>query len=261
MDQDRVNRNVNELSKRLLEGCSILSDSCPETNVPLVLTLDKRIYSVGTDAYYERDGSGGLRRVRSTASAPGGGLAPAALLRSSGAGGADATLRSPNGGGAGESSLSALVAEKLLAGYTLLSESCAVTNVPLLEAPDGRVLSVGTGEWFERRGAGLVTTARSAGGGASPAHSLTASLQAGSPRGAAADTASPSSCAPASIGVATPAGTAASPGSAHAAPPTASSSATAAAASAAAAAAALHAAAPVSGALRDEVCPTRHERV
>ena len=33
MDQERVKRNVSELSKRLLEGCSILSDSCPETNV------------------------------------------------------------------------------------------------------------------------------------------------------------------------------------------------------------------------------------
>ena len=39
-EQERINRNVNELSQKLLEGCKLLSDSCPETNVPLVSTKD-----------------------------------------------------------------------------------------------------------------------------------------------------------------------------------------------------------------------------
>ena len=67
-EQERINRNVNELSQKLLEGCKLLcacapaagvhhcgltnlavprarrSDSCPETNVPLVSTKDGRMY-------------------------------------------------------------------------------------------------------------------------------------------------------------------------------------------------------------------------
>ena len=40
---DSVDRNVSELSQKLLEGCKLLSESCPETNVPLVSTLDGRM--------------------------------------------------------------------------------------------------------------------------------------------------------------------------------------------------------------------------
>ena len=47
MEQERINANVNSLSQRLLEGCKLLSESCPETNVPLVSTQDGRMYSVG----------------------------------------------------------------------------------------------------------------------------------------------------------------------------------------------------------------------
>jgi MinD superfamily P-loop ATPase len=49
-EQERINKNVNELSQKLLEGCKLLSDSCPETNVPLVSTKDGRMYSVRSSA-------------------------------------------------------------------------------------------------------------------------------------------------------------------------------------------------------------------
>jgi hypothetical protein len=53
-------------------------------------------------------------------------------------------------------SLSSRVAAKLLEGFTLLSESCPVTSVPLVQDPSGRILSVGTGRWYERTGGALV---------------------------------------------------------------------------------------------------------
>ena len=41
-------------------------------------------------------------------------------------------------------SLSERVAQKLLEGYTLLSDSCPHTNVPLVQSTAGQILSVGT---------------------------------------------------------------------------------------------------------------------
>ena len=53
---DSVDRNVSELSQKLLEGCKLLHESCPETNVPLVATKDGRMYSVGNGCYYVHEG-------------------------------------------------------------------------------------------------------------------------------------------------------------------------------------------------------------
>lgn len=181
MDQERINRNVSELSQKLLEGCKLLSDSCPETNVPLVLTLDGRIYSVGNGAYYERDETGQLL-VAGAEKAGGACVSPVPKPHSVGASSAARTPRSspPVAADTTGTSLSAMVAEKLLEGYTLLSESCPVTNVPLVQSPDGRIFSVGTSTWYERRGTSVVEVrGKSQPGGpawnASPADSLTAS--------------------------------------------------------------------------------------
>jgi uncharacterized Zn finger protein (UPF0148 family) len=184
MDQDRINRNVSELSQKLLEGCKLLSESCPETNVPLVLTLDGRMFSVGNDAYYEKDESGGLRRVGSAYLAPSAPFAPPGSGRRAHSPGPAAASDSSGG------SLSAKVAEKLLEGYTLLNESCPATNAPLVESPDGRILSVGTGTWYERRGESIVPVQARAhpappttlAGGGSPAPSAAASVYASSVR-------------------------------------------------------------------------------
>lgn len=188
MDQDRINRNVSELSHKLLEGCKLLSESCPETNVPLVLTLDGHMYSVGNDAYYEKDESGGLRRMGCAYPAPSAPSAPTSSGR-----------RVPSPGPAvashaSGSNLSAKVAEKLLEGYTLLNESCPTTNAPLIESPDGRILSVGTGTWYERRGDSIVPVKPFAqpapptlAGGGSPAPSVAASVYASSARSSYSD--------------------------------------------------------------------------
>lgn len=52
-------------------------------------------------------------------------------------------------------SLSARVAQKLLEGYQLLSESCPHTSVPLVQHTDGRIYSVGTGKFYTRVGTEL----------------------------------------------------------------------------------------------------------
>ena len=56
IEQERINMNVNSLSEKLLEGCKLLSDSCPETNVPLVSTPEGRMFSVGNGCYYVKEG-------------------------------------------------------------------------------------------------------------------------------------------------------------------------------------------------------------
>lgn len=143
---DSVDRNVSELSQKLLEGCKLLSDSCPETNVPLVSTPDGRMFSVGNGCYYVKEGDV-LRKEAPAASAlP---ATPGSPPRAGTAGGIDATT-------ADGTSLSSKVAAKLLDGYTLLSESCPVTSVPLVQDAQGRILSVGTGLWYERTGGQLV---------------------------------------------------------------------------------------------------------
>ena len=152
-EQERINRNVNELSQKLLEGCKLLSDSCPETNVPLVSTKDGRMYSVGNGSYYVRDSAGELRKVGAEQPA----AAEPSLLSSAAAGGSPGpacagsprssapALASPSPADEAEAqSLSARVAQKLLEGYTLLSDSCPHTNVPLVQSTAGQILSVGT---------------------------------------------------------------------------------------------------------------------
>ena len=150
-EQERINRNVNELSQKLLEGCKLLSDSCPETNVPLVSTKDGRMYSVGNGSYYVRDSAGELRKVGAEQPA----AAEPSLLSSAAAGGSPGPAGSPRSSApalaspspaaeAEAQSLSARVAQKLLEGYTLLSDSCPHTNVPLVQSTAGQILSVGT---------------------------------------------------------------------------------------------------------------------
>ena len=170
---------MNELSQKLLEGCKLLSDSCPETNVPLVLTADGRMYSVGNGCYYSRDG-GELSKVpagtpmpaspsKGTVSPKSTGAfvtaatsAPPGTVMSASAAALTPTVASAStplpvqGEG---SSLSSQVAAKLLEGYTLLSESCPVTSVPLVQDTAGHILSVGTGRWYERTGGQLIETA------------------------------------------------------------------------------------------------------
>ena len=160
MEQARINANVNSLSQKLLEGCKLLSESCPDTNVPLVLTPDGRMYSVGNGVYYAREGGEMIKvpdvpvaaptKPPSTPSSPNRGFlgyAPGSAL---------GTVEMPSA--APEQSLSSRVAAKLLEGFTLLSESCPVTSVPLVQDPSGRILSVGTGRWYERTGGELLET-------------------------------------------------------------------------------------------------------
>ena len=47
-----------------------------------------------------------------------------------------------------------MVAQKLLEGFTLLSDSCPTTNVPLVQNKQGQIFSVGTGRYYEQRGDG-----------------------------------------------------------------------------------------------------------
>ena len=163
-EQERINRNVNELSQKLLEGCKLLSDSCPETNVPLVSTKDGRMYSVGNGAYYIRDSGGELRKVGAEQPA----AEPSPLRSAAGAGSpgpacggspwsSAPALPSPSPAAEAEAqSLSARVAQKLLEGYTLLSESCPHTNVPLVQSTAGQIFSVGTGKSYHRVGSELL---------------------------------------------------------------------------------------------------------
>jgi len=153
--------------KKLLEGCKLLSDSCPETNVPLVSTADGRMYSVGNGAYYMRHGNE-IVKVADTPAVP----ASPAKVESPTRGFITAHVHAPPGSvvppsggrtpsgaalaaGADGQSLSSRVAAKLLEGYTLLSESCPSTSVPLVQDQSGHILSVGTGRWYERTGGQL----------------------------------------------------------------------------------------------------------
>lgn len=163
MEQERINKNVNELSQKLLEGCKLLNESCPDTNVPLVSTTDGRMYSVGNGCYYVRDG-GSLVKITAMPEVSPATPAPAAspnrntfvnALTSGPPGSGSIRHESPRAD-ANSDSLSSRVAAKLLEGFTLLSESCPVTSVPLVQDPHGRVLSVGTGKWYERAGGQLV---------------------------------------------------------------------------------------------------------
>ena len=160
MEQERINANVNSLSQRLLEGCKLLSESCPETNVPLVSTQDGRMYSVGNGCYYVREGSELVKAQAEPPPAappatPGGSPARSAFLAPSM--NAPGTVEAPPPGPPENGqSLSSRVAAKLLEGFTLLSESCPVTSVPLVQDAQGRILSVGTGRWYERTGGDLI---------------------------------------------------------------------------------------------------------
>lgn len=178
MEQERINANVNSLSQKLLEGCKLLSESCPETNVPLVSTLDGRMYSVGNGCYYTRE-NGELVKAAADAppmSQPPSTPAPNASPKSGGGSflaptvgtSAPGTVQMPAPDVSDGQSLSSRVAAKLLEGFTLLSESCPVTSVPLVQDAQGRILSVGTGRWYERMGGELVETA----GAAAPAAAL-----------------------------------------------------------------------------------------
>ena len=141
IDQEsRINRNVSELSKKLLEGCKLLSDSCPETNVPLVSTKDGRMYSVGNGHYYARNGNELHKLPPDTAPAAHTMLAPPTPTSPSFSS-TNHLLAAPEPGQL-DSRLSQLVAQKLLEGCTLLSESCEVTSVPLVQDQQGRIISV-----------------------------------------------------------------------------------------------------------------------
>lgn len=185
--QERINRNVNELSAKLLEGCKLLSESCPETNVPLVLTKDGRMFSVGNNQYYKRDG--GKLSVDHEAPQPqqmpsqavpmhGGGYAPyepaqahyastPAAQRTAHTPGVAAFYGAPPAEKPAEASSSNLpqrVAAKLLEGWQLLAESCPQTNVPLVHSRDGQILSVGTGKYYVREATGALRELPSSGG-------------------------------------------------------------------------------------------------
>ena len=159
MEQEKINANVNQLSQKLLEGCKLLSESCPETNVPLVSTMDGRMYSVGNGCYYAREGSE-LVKVAAESVAPpppatpGSPNRPSIMAYASGA--PPGSVEMPTVPPIETQSLSSRVAAKLLEGFTLLSESCPVTSVPLVQDPSGRILSVGTGKWYERTGGELL---------------------------------------------------------------------------------------------------------
>ena len=49
------NKNVNELSKKLLDGWVLISDSCPNSScsVPLVKSKTGEIYCIGCERHYE----------------------------------------------------------------------------------------------------------------------------------------------------------------------------------------------------------------
>ena len=167
MEQERINANVNSLSQKLLEGCKLLSDSCPETNVPLVSTPNGRMFSVGNGSYYVRE-AGELVKIPGAAeSLPSAAVAAAPATPKSpprggflgfAPGAPQASVEVPSAVPDGQS-LSSRVAAKLLEGFTLLSESCPVTSVPLVQDASGRILSVGTGRWYERTGGEIVEAA------------------------------------------------------------------------------------------------------
>jgi uncharacterized Zn finger protein (UPF0148 family) len=151
---------VNELSAKLLEGCKLLSESCPETNVPLVLTKDGRMFSVGNSQYYRKDG--GKLVIEHTAPAPPAPAHDAYYDQRSAHGAASSHARSSFYGAApterlseaSSGNLSQRVAAKLLDGWQLLAESCPETNVPLVQSKDGQILSVGTGKYYTREPTG-----------------------------------------------------------------------------------------------------------
>ena len=206
MEQERINKNVNELSQKLLEGCKLLSESCPETNVPLVSTPDGRMYSVGNGCYYVRDG-GSLVKISSSALPPPGSppkpSSPerpstfvSAATFSAPPGSVSMSHESPRLGDSDGQSLSSRVAAKLLEGFTLLSESCPVTSVPLVQDPHGRILSVGTGKWFERTGGQLVESLPVGSGSASTPAAIPYQQSAYTPSSHAAPVRPPSAVRP-----------------------------------------------------------------
>ena len=138
--------------------------------MPLVSTKDGRMYSVGNGAYYVKEGTE-LRKVGgpdavSTPAAPAAPAAPteplptttpvSATVGASPWTGAPVLPSPPQPEAEADSqSLSARVAQKLLEGYQLLSESCPQTSVPLVQHTDGRIYSVGTGKFYTRVGSEL----------------------------------------------------------------------------------------------------------
>ena len=150
MEQEKINANVNSLSQKLLEGCKLLHESCPETNVPLVATKDGRMYSVGNGCYYVHEG-GALVKSGKEAASP---LRPIATPIAPPTATAPTPAAAPPPAADDSASLSAMVAQKLLEGFTLLSDSCPTTNVPLVQNKQGQIFSVGTGRYYERRGDG-----------------------------------------------------------------------------------------------------------
>eukprot|EP00966_Prymnesium_polylepis_P294994 6812620-Prymnesium_polylepis.1 len=115
------------------------------------------MYSVGNGCYYTRE-RGALVKVASAderAAAPSS-VPPSPMPPT------PSSAAPPSGGGSHFSSgvddaqsLSALVAQKLLDGFTLLSESCPATNVPLVQNAAGQIFSVGTNKWYMRVGGEL----------------------------------------------------------------------------------------------------------
>lgn len=106
------------------------------------------MYSVGNGHYYARNGNELHKLPPDTAPAAHTMLAPPTPTSPSFSS-TNHLLAAPEPGQL-DSRLSQLVAQKLLEGCTLLSESCEVTSVPLVQDQQGRIISVGTGKVYER---------------------------------------------------------------------------------------------------------------
>merc|ERR1712070_867675 len=63
------NKNVNELSKKLLDGWVLISDSCPNTScsVPLVKSKAGEVYCIGCERSYDLTGPSQCRPIQETA--------------------------------------------------------------------------------------------------------------------------------------------------------------------------------------------------
>jgi len=142
------------LSEKLLEGWTLLSESCPDTNVPLV-QRDGTILSVGSGKTFTRI-NGELQPIADlppvTPSAP----RPQTTFSSPMTTPSMATPSSrpmdnwaPTATPASiDKRLSAEITEKLLQGWTLSSHHCPETGVPLLRTPKGELHSVRTGQTY-----------------------------------------------------------------------------------------------------------------
>eukprot|EP00164_Ancoracysta_twista_P012921 GFYU01020440.1.p1 GENE.GFYU01020440.1~~GFYU01020440.1.p1 ORF type:complete len:333 (+),score=94.56 GFYU01020440.1:158-1156(+) len=153
--KDKVNKNVNQLSKKLLEGWTLLSDSCPNTtcNVPLIMNKAKEIYCINCDKYCERDGDS----MKYSLNQPTTGQTPAPAQAPAPVATAPASVVAPpavssspkkqNDSGSRSDSSSALIAQKLLQGWTLLNDYCPNPDcsVPLVRNKEGQMSCVSCG--------------------------------------------------------------------------------------------------------------------